>query len=396
MKAVVSSIVHEDPYMAGRQTAFEILAQLSPGGPGSGTAPDLVLVFASSLHAPESVLEGFWSCLPATTRLLGCSSFAEIGAEDALSGSVTAMGFHFEGVEWQLFKLDPAEGSSPEAGRALGAKMQGFDPKLVIVLSDGAAGNSWKLVRGLREALGPDRGIMGGVASDHLDFRSTFELFDREVLRGGVVALGLRGPLSFATVAKAGFQPVGITRTCTRIEDGHLLLELDGVSALSLYKEFLGPNVVERPGIGLEFPIALIAGGAGDYMASDERVQVIRAVRKFDEPRGALFCGGDVPEGARVRMTRGTKCDLIEAAVLAVREVMASPVASPAIALFFNCVGRKLVLGARYHEEIRTAFSALGPDIAKIGFYTYGEIAPADGVATYHNETFTAVLIGTA
>lgn len=393
MKAVTASIVHEDPYMAGRQTAFELMGALAPGDPGGG-APDVVLAFVSSVHAPERVLEGLWSRLPKATRLLGCSSFAEIGAEDALSGSVTAMGFQFQGVEWEIFKLDEVEGARPDAGRVLGQRMLAFDPKLVIVLPDGAAVNSWKLVRGLREVLGPDRHVMGGVASDHLEFQRTFELHDREVLRGGVVALGLRGALSVATVAKAGFQPVGATRTCTRIEDDHLLLELDGVSALSLYKAFLGPSVVDRPGIGLEFPIALISGGAGDYMASDERVQVIRAVRRFEEERGALFCGGDVPEGARIRMTRATKGDLIDAAVLAAHEVMRSPVGSPRVAFLFNCVGRKLVLGGRYHEEIRAAFSVLGPEIAKIGFYTYGEIAPANGVTTYHNETFTAVLLG--
>ena len=93
--------------MAGRQTAFELMGALAPGDPGGG-APDVVLAFVSSVHAPERVLEGLWSRLPKATRLLGCSSFAEIGAEDALSGSVTAMGFQFQGVEWEIFKLDEA------------------------------------------------------------------------------------------------------------------------------------------------------------------------------------------------------------------------------------------------------------------------------------------------
>ncbi len=57
MKAVVSSIVHEDPYMAGRQTAFEILGQLAPGGPGSGMGHQAV--FASNgQEAVEIALAG--------------------------------------------------------------------------------------------------------------------------------------------------------------------------------------------------------------------------------------------------------------------------------------------------------------------------------------------------
>lgn len=387
MRAQTVSIVHEDPYMAGRDTASELLAQL-------GAPPDLVLVFATSRHEPARVLEGLWSRLPASTRLLGCSSFAEIGDRDALSGSVTAMGIDFDRVEWELFKLD-AVGESSEAGKVLGERVRGFDPKLVVVLPDGMAVNSAKLVRSMREVLGEECAIVGGVASESLEFVRTFEFFDREVLEGGVVALALRGPIRVATSARAGFQPVGVTRTCTRVEDDKRILELDGESALGLYKDFLGPTVVERPNIGTEFPLALIEGAGGDYMASDERSQVIRVVRQLDEERGALLCGGDVYEGARVRMTRGTKEDLIAAAVSAAQEAKAAfPDAT--IGFFFNCAGRKLVLGARHHEEIRAAFEAIGTELPKIGFYTYGELAPVDGKNMYHDETFTLVLVGTS
>lgn len=393
MKAVTASIVHEDPYMAGRQTAFEILGQLE-GQRGQGSSsPDLVLAFVSSRHAPERVLEGFWSCLPATTRLMGCSSFAEIGDADAMTGSVTAMGIDLGGVDWSLFKMASATGSGIDAGRALGREILPFGASLLVVLSDGALVNSSGLVRGLREILGDGTAIMGGVASDQFEFARTFELHDREVLRGGVVALALRGPISFATVAKAGFQPVGVTRTCTRVEDDRLLLELDGVSALSIYKEFLGADVTLRPLIGLEFPLAFNVGGSGDYMTSDGRTQFIRAVRHLDEERGGLVCGGDVVEGAKVRMTRATKGDLIDSATLACREARRA-IRSPELGLFFNCAGRKLVLGARHQEEIRAAFGELPPDMPKVGFYTFGEIAPVGGVSTFHDETFAAVLVG--
>ena len=389
MYAQSATIVHEDPYQAGRQTAAELLAQL-------GRAPDVVLAFVSSRHAPELALEGLWSLLPPTTRLLGCSSFAEIGTEEAIMGSVTAMGIVFDRVQWAMFKLDPAEvrGSSTAAGHALGEQLRGFDPKLVVLLPDGLAVNTTKLVRALQETMGPGCAVVGGVASEAFEFVRTFELFDREVIEGGVVALALRGPVTLATSARAGFQPVGVTRTCTRVEDDKLILELDGESALGLYKDFLGPKVGDRPNIGTEFPLAIVEAAGSDYMASDERFQVIRVVRFLDETRGALLCGGDVHEGAKVRMTRGTKEDLVAAAASAAAQVQhALPGAK--LALCFNCAGRKMVLGGRYQEEIQAAFEALHPSLPKIGFYTYGEIAPVEGRNMYHDETFTLALVGT-
>lgn len=389
MYAQTVSIVHEDAYQAGRQSAAELLVQM-------GRPPDVVLAFVTSRHAPERALEGLWSVLPARTRLLGCSSFAEIGTDEATAGSVTVMGIAFERVEWATFKLDPEEarGSSTAAGLALGERIAGFRPKLVILLPDGLTLNGSKLVRGLQERLGPECALVGGVASEALQFVRTFELFDREVIEGGVVALALRGPVTFATSARAGFQPVGVTRTCTRVEDDKLILELDGESALGLYRGFLGPDVAGRPNIGTEFPLALIEGTGGDYMDSDERSQVIRAVRLLDEARGALVCGGDVYEGARVRMTRATKVDLIAAAAsAAARAQHALPNAK--LVLCFDCAGRRLVLGGRYQEEIRDAFAALDPRLPKIGFYTYGEIAPVGRTNMVHDETFTLALVGT-
>lgn len=405
MRAVTASIVHEDPYMAGRDAVAEILDQLGPereasaeGSPGTPAhaSPklDVVLAFVSSRCDPERALAGMWSRLPPATRLVGCSSFAEIGAEDALVGSVTAMGMRLDRVEYDLFVIEcSAWEESHEVGRRLGEQMLGFDPVLVIVLPDGSMVNSPQLILGMQGVLGTKRTIVGGVAADHIEYQQTFELFDRRVLRNAVVALALRGPIEVATSAKAGFQPVGVERTCTLVEDDKLILELDGVSALGLYKEMLGPDIIKRPSIGIEFPLAVILGSGGDYMSSDYRSHLIRVVRKLDEERGGLLCGTDIHTGARVRMTTAAKDDLLDAAILAIAEAK-HKLPSPAIALLFSCAGRRLVLGSRHHEEIKGAFSVLGSEVPRIGFYTFGEIAPVDGVTRFHSETFTVTLLG--
>ena len=67
----------------------------------------------------------------------------------------------------------------------------------------------------------------------------------------------------------------------------------------------------------------------------------------------------------------------------------------PALALCFSCAGRKQILGSRTAEEGRIVHDLIG-DVPAAGFYGYGEIAPlaSDGISQFHNETFTALLLG--
>ena len=65
----------------------------------------------------------------------------------------------------------------------------------------------------------------------------------------------------------------------------------------------------------------------------------------------------------------------------------------PSAAFVFDCTSRKVVLGTRYKEEIRAAFAAIPADIPKIGFYTFGEVCPVDGVAKHHESTFTLAFL---
>ncbi|HMY19815.1 MAG TPA: FIST C-terminal domain-containing protein, partial [Polyangium sp.] len=108
--------------------------------------------------------------------------------------------------------------------------------------------------------------------------------------------------------------------------------------------------------------------------------------------RRAIVFGGDLPEGAEIRMTTATKTDVISGADDASARALTNlPRAS--IALVFDCMARKVLLGPRYREELNRTFEQLG-DIPRIGFYTYGELSPVQGVTMHHDETFTIALIG--
>ncbi|UQA55011.1 FIST signal transduction protein [Polyangium aurulentum] len=386
LKAATVSFFHEDAFRAGREAARELLDEL-------GAPPDLVLLFASAHLDPERVLAGVAQEIPPEARLVGCSSCAEIDGNEALTGSVTLMGIALGAVRCETFRLEGPVDDPAAAGRAFGERVRAFDPAVVFLFPDGLALNHVQFLQAMQETLGASLPIVGGVPSDMAQFVRTTEFEGRSAFSGGVVAAALSGPVDVVTGARAGFQPVGSPRTCTRVEGGRRVLELDGEPALSIYRHYLGPRAAEMPEVGIEFPLGIVGGTIGNHrLPASEAISLIRAVSGVDEASDALLCLGEMPEGARVCMTRATKEDLLRAAEEACdAALLAMP--RPEVAFFFDCMGRKLVLGSRYKEEIRRAFARLGDDVPKVGFYTYGEISPVGGVTMYHDQTFTVALL---
>ncbi|MCC6558477.1 MAG: FIST C-terminal domain-containing protein [Polyangiaceae bacterium] len=377
------SVVHPDARVAGREVAEELLLELRG-------VPRGVLVFISSQLDPREVLAGMTSRLPGDVVIAGCSSFAEINSEGGLSASVTAMGLR--GIECTSFEVESLLPDSRAAGRALAAEVKAFDPDLLITFPDGMQGSPADYVRGLQDVLGATFPIVGGVAAEHLAFERTHEIRDRRVFSGGAAALALRGTSAVATAAKAGFQPVGAPRTVTRVQGKNLILELDGEPALRIYKDLLGHAFRSQQMIGVEFPLLVVLDPEGDYLDSDERVNVVRVVRKLDEESGGLLLSSEIKEGMKVRLTCSTREDLLRAAAQATQEAR-KRVPFPSAALIFGCAGRKLIFGPTYQEELQRALAAIDPGVPKVGFYTYGELSPVRGVTVCHDETFTVVLI---
>ncbi len=386
ISAKTTSIVHSDACEAGLEAAEELIEQL-------GCPPQLVIAFASAEIDPAEALAGLRAGLP-EARIVGCSSYAEINSREALSGSLTAMGLCFpEGIEFQTFAH--TTGADPfEAGVSFAREVASFDPNLLILFPDGLAYNSTRLLLGIQSVLGQRFPIIGGIAADDARFERTYQFHDDRCLTAAVVGVALKGRVEVVTAARCGWRPVGATRTATKVVDGNVLLELDGQPALSLYRQFLGERWAEMPSVGVEFPVGIVGGGelGSQRMDGDGEILLLRAIKAIDEEQQAIVFGGDLPEGARVRMSRATKDDVIAGANEAGDEV-AARMPEPSFALVFDCMARKVALGPRYKEEVHHTFARLGAELPKVGFHTFGELSPVSGVTMHHDETFTIALI---
>ncbi len=384
LNAATVAIVPADPYAGGRETADELLDEL-------GQTPDLVLLFASAEYPTAQVVAGMRSRLGKAVPLIGCSTFAEIGPEQAQTGSISAVGLCSTTLGFHPVSVADAASDSYAAGQELGRALLPHTPKVVLVFPDGLRANNSRLGRGLQDTLGSEVLILGGAAGDRGDFTKTFQVHNDTVLSGGAAAVGISGDVQVATSARSGWTPIGGVHTCTRVEGGNILRELDGKPALALYREYLGDRAHQMPRVGVEFPMGIVGGISGLRNLPEEPVHYLRMIVGVDEERQSLSFAAEIPEGAEVRVTMATPEDVIQAAARAMQEVRKA-MPDPSLALFFNCMARKLVLGARYREELREPLRSLGA-IPRGGFYTYGELAPIQGLPSCNNETCVIALI---
>ncbi len=319
--------------------------------------------------------------------VLGCSTAGAIQGDEIVDGGVAAV-VAFDRVRVRTASVElPDPRDSRACGRRLGALLRAPDLKAVLVFSEGVHVNGSRLVQGIREGCPPDVAIAGGLAGDADRFQDTWVCIGDRCAGRTVAAAGLYGDaVGFACGSRGGWDVLGPVREVTRARE-NVLFELDGQPALEVYKRYLGERAAGLPATGLLFPLAILPEPPG-------REPTVRTLLAIDEAEHAMTLAGNVPEGARVQLMYANFDRVIDAAGRAAESAGLDDVTMPALCVAISCVGRRLVLGGRAEEELEVLGEALPPGVARIGFYSYGEIS-ADGArrCALHNQTMTLSLL---
>ena len=345
----------------------------------------LVLLFASGpMLRREDVFSEVRARYP-RAHVVGCSTAGEIAGTRVSDDTivVTAMSFDDTTLEVHHCVLDAAP-ESRSVGQRLAKSLDPVDLVHAFVLSDGLAVNGSELVKGFTDELPQGVSITGGLAGDGGRFQQTYVVWNGRPLRNGVVVIGFHGKrLRVGCASLGGWDTFGPLRRITRSK-GNVLYEMDGKSALGLYKTYLGPHAHGLPATGLLFPLEVRERDADDG--------VVRTILAVDETEQSLTFAGDVPEGAYAQLMKANFDRLIDGAVGAARtSYEATGSTPPDLAILISCVGRKMVLGQRIEEEVEGVRDVLGTRSILTGFYSYGEISPFTPRAKceLHNQTMT-------
>ena len=320
-------------------------------------------------------------------HILGCSTAGEILDTQVSDESLVATAVYFEHTPVKMVKvsLNQVGGSSHKAGAYLAHGLAEKSLIHVFTLSDGTKVNGSELAKGLVSNLPSNVSVTGGLAGDGDRFGRTFVLCDQDEPEEGIIsAVGFYGKrLHIGYGSVGGWDPFGPERLITRSK-ANILYELDGNSALRLYKEYLGEHARNLPASGLLFPLSL--------RISKNTSPVTRTILGVNDEEQSMTFAGDVPEGTYARLMKANIDRLIYGAILAAqtsKDTLAS--SSIDLAILISCVGRKLVFRQRVEEEVEGVRDILGKKAAITGFYSYGELCPSakGSSCDLHNQTMT-------
>lgn len=357
-----------------------------PEPPGElGESAQLVLLFGSTLILKEQKCFREIKDAYPKAHLFGCSTAGEICGTQVTDDSLiaTAINFEFTQLKGSQIKLNEVENSF-QAGDRLARSLDKEELVHVLVLSDGLKVNGSDLVNGLMRNLPDGITVTGGLSGDGERFKETLVFWDRPPESSVIAVLGLYGNrLKVGYGSMGGWDPFGPERLITRSK-GNILYELDGKSALELYKKYLGDHAKGLPATGLLFPLSL---RSKEYEAG-----LVRTILSIDEKDQSMTFAGDVPDGAYARLMKANFDRLIDGAVGAAKvSYETSGSSSPDLAILISCVGRKMVLRQRIEEEVEGVREVLGDRTILAGFYSYGEISPfiPGTKCALHNQTMT-------
>lgn len=383
-RAGVGHSLATEPAVAGRDAAMAAMASLG------GRSADACLVFATAAY-DQSELIGAIRRVVGAARVSGCSGEGIIVGPDSheRDHAVAVMVIASDVLRFEPFLGKGLGEDSAGLARDLGCAIQTRGAKDAIglwVMPDGIRGDHTEFLGALRESL--DIPVLGGTAADGMRFERTYQYCDDEIASDSVAAVLIRGQGSLEFAVSHGCRPIGLERTITAT-DGSWIREIDGEPAWSVFKEYLAgdPEDLNADGIvhlcvGKPLPEDDAAGYAP---------YIIRTPMHLNHQDGSLyFPGGGMEEGQAIRLTRRDP-ERIKASAreCAERILDRQSDRKPALVVQFDCAGRGRVLfgDCAAREIVHPLQESLGTDTPWIGFHTYGEIAPVNGMPYYHNYT---------
>lgn len=346
------------------------------------TSANLVLVFGNrkELEVPERFQE-IKSFYPKAHILISSTS-GEIYDVTVYDGSIVLTAICFEHTQLETIDLDIAQQKdSFSAGEAISKHLNKDSLKHIFVISDGQQVNGSQLVRGLNSQLPEHISVTGGLAGDGSSFEKTLVGLNEPPTSGRIVAVGFYGDrLQIGFGSKGGWDPFGPQRLVTKSEN-NILYELDGQSALKLYKNYLGDQASGLPGTALLFPLSV--------QLEKDAEPIVRTILAIDEEKKSMIFAGDIPMGSKAKLMKANLDRIVVGAENAAMD--SNSIDSPDLAVLVSCVGRKLILGQRIEEEIEVVRDVFGPNTTITGFYSYGEICPfiKGKNCDLHNQTMT-------
>jgi len=358
--------------------------------------PKLLLVFCCEAYDLAELVEGIREAA-GDTPMIGCSTAGEISTAGPGDAGVVVTALGGPGFDVATAAGDAAGGRLRQAGAEVAACLDrladadaGKPHRVLLLLSDGLAGDQAEVVRGAYRVVGAEVPLVGGCAGDDLRMAGTAQLHDGKVLRHAVVAAAIASNAPLGIGVRHGWRRVGEPMVVTS-SDGNRVYLLDDAPALDVYLLRL-----QAPPAAWDDPQAFTRFAMTHPLGLSRRSgEEVRFVAGADFADGSIGCIAQVPQGGLTWFMEGDDASVLDATDAACRDALAALGGRPPLGFVaFDCIARRGVLGEEgIHREVdRIASFAAGAPVA--GFYTYGEIARTHGISGFHNQTLVVLAVG--
>jgi hypothetical protein len=372
----------DDAYTAGLESASAALVR---------DDAKLLVVFCSDSYDLEELLVGI-NERSGGVPLIGCSTAGEISATGAGDASVVVSALGGTGFSVATSVATDASndlrGAGSAASECLG-QVGGAQHRVLMLLTDGLAGDQQEIVRGAYAVAGAGVPLVGGCAGDGLKMQQTSQLYADRVLTDAVVGAALGSDAPMGIGVRHGWRKVGEPMLVTK-SAGNRVFVLDGRPALDVYLERL-----EAPDAARNDPTAFTHFAMTHPLGLQRRSgEEVRFVAEADFADRSLGCIAEVPQGGLTWIMEGDRESVLHGTDAACEEAMTTLAGqTPIGVLAFDCIARRGVLG---DAGIEAEVARIGEHVGGVpiaGFYTYGEIARTHGVGGFHNQTLVVLAL---
>ncbi|GJL60623.1 MAG: hypothetical protein NPIRA03_34800 [Nitrospirales bacterium] len=240
------------------------------------------------------------------------------------------------------------------------------------------------------EEYAPGSSAIGGIASGGMDVGESRLVFNRDIMRSGVVGVAVKGGLEIRTVVSQGCQPIGERYVVTKV-DRNVIQELGGIPPLERLEttlRALEEQEQQQAAHGLQVGIAMDEHrpdfGQGDFL--------IRGLLGADRESGSLAIADFVQEGQTIQFhVRDAHAASEDFHLLLSKERVTHPDSLPKGALLFSCNGRGRGFFDTPHHDVSTLQQQMGT-MPIAGFFAGGEIGPVSGKNFLHGYTASMAL----
>lgn len=355
------------------------LINISPGF--LDNKAQLVLVFVDRLFLNKQLIDEIKAKFN-SAEIVYCSSSGSFSNDEIVFDNAIITALAFDSTQIKTLKISNKDISN--SGNLKNELIESFfkqkDLHNVLVFSEGSFTNGSDLIQLINKNNPKKVSIFGGMASDLYRFEKTYVGLNDFDTNENIVLIGFIGKnLKIEYGCEGGWHQFGPERMVTKSEK-NVLFQLNDENALDLYKSYLGDYSNMLPASSLYFPLSVKIDN--DYL--------VRTVLSIDNDKKTMTFAGDIPEGATVKFMKSNTDLLLDAA----QKALSSSIQKKAeLIMLISCIGRQIVLGNRFEEELEIAkeYVDSNKSYSICGFYSYGEIAPDNTFikCSLYNQTIT-------